>query len=540
MFRKTLPRKFLWGQDFSKFVNSTITKNGSRNGNFINGEFLSSSNSHIMISNPSSDENIATFSSATESMVNDALDAAANSFSSSSIISNRSALLHNLANFLEEDLETIAKAESLNSGLTLKSITLSLQNSVSWIRFCANWSALSSSGQNQQQGSYFSSSSFTVTSCFEPLGTVAVISSSYSTGGGLASAIVDIVSALAAGNSVVWKPSELTPLSSLLFASLISEAQFPPGVFNLVQGSNDVGSVLAKSSKVQCVAFSGKSSTASKIQIDAAQSNFKSVLSECEDVSSIFVGKSAGDLDRALYCAMLAFRNSGQGIVPSAFPLIAPATPKRLVIHQDVCDEFLQRLVGERVQQSRWKLGHALDPSIDQGPMLNAQLQQKILDEIVFATTHKSKSRGMIADLVFGGFAPKFPGGGKFVAPTCLINVDPSIPLWTSPITSLGPILCVSTFPNNDEEQRSTMSMMKNKFGGSCYVFSNDKKEIEGLKRLLNIGTILINPTTTKDSNFMPCSLSFEKRKISGNKIVGGGASILEQYCRRRNVVEYY
>ena len=186
-------------------------------------------------------------------------------------------------------------------------------------------------------------------------------------------------------------------------------------------------------------AVSGKSSTASKIQIDAAQSNFKSVLSECEDVSSIFVGKSAGDLDRALYCAMLAFRNSGQGIVPSAFPLIAPATPKRLVIHQDVCDEFLQRLVGERVQQSRWKLGHALDPSIDQGPMLNAQLQQKILDEIVFATTHKSKSRGMIADLVFGGFAPKFPGGGKFVAPwwwflsglTCTFVADIGFAMFT-------------------------------------------------------------------------------------------------------------
>lgn len=602
MFSRTSLKKFLWGQDFTKFVNSSITKNGSRNGNFVNGEFLSSSSStssisqqkSLIISNPSSDENLATFSCGNESIVNEALEAAhlANtrggwnwqhsSNGGAAVLDSqkRSALFHTLANFLEEDLETIAKAEALNSGLTVKSVIVSLRHSVSWIRFCANWASMN--GSSHQQGNFFSTTSsgdaqtsttrMFATSKFESLGTVAVISTSYSTGGGLASAIIDIVSALAAGNSVIWKPSELTPLSSLLFASLISEAQFPPGVFNLVQGvgnsgggansisssiennnNNSVGYMLAKSSKVQCVSFSGKSTTASQIKTIAAQTNFKSVLCECEDVSSIFVGKSVKNNDnnnsvcfeRALDCAMLAFRNSGQGIIPSGSPLIAPATPKRLVIHQDIGDEFLQRLVDERVQQNRWKLGHALDPSIDQGPMMNAQLQQKILDDIVFATTHKSKSRGMIADLVFGGFAPKFPGG-KFVAPTCLINVDPSIPLWSSPVASLGPLLCVSTFSDDDAE--SARLLMRNKFAGSCYVFSTDRKEIEefadGARDDVSVGTVWVNPDFNSSQWWnknlvMNSGFSFEKRKISGNKIIGGGASIVEQYCRRKSVVEF-
>ena len=565
MLKRSLPLQFLWGQGPPKFINEIITKNNTRDGNFINGEFLLQSNSSsssrkiIPLSDPNSEVNVGQFTSASESIVRDALESAKkagqqqqnNIDSGWNILHHqsssqhqqqqqnkhqrRSELLRTLARFIEEDIETIAKAESLNTGYPLKDVLISLRQTVSWVNYCASWCQVFD----------FSSS------CYESLGTVAVISSALGGGGPFSNALSSIAPALAAGNCVIWKPSELTPMSSVLLASLIKEAGFPDGVFNLVQGfggvfqeNEDVGTLLAKSPKVQLVCFSGRAKNAAQIKIAAAQSNFKKVICDLEDLPSIIIdhnnttnSSSKNYLENALNCAMLAYKSGGGQDLLSA-------APRKLIIHESLCEEFIQRLVEEKVKL--WRLGHSLDPSIDQGPLLDPRTQQNLLDEIVKVTTHSSKRTGETAQLVFGGFAPKFPGG-KFVSPTCVMDVDPESDLWRNPLP--GPLLCVATFGDDVEEAHY---LARSRFGGVNYVFTSsldDHHHQKGstrsheLIRGLDSGTVLVNPSTenlTTRGNQNNHNLAFSRRKISGDKIVyGGGQAILEQFCRRKTVVWY-
>jgi acyl-CoA reductase-like NAD-dependent aldehyde dehydrogenase len=573
MFRRSSKHLFLWGQDFSNFVSTTITKNKTRSGNFIANEFLppvtTNNNKPLYINNPSSDENISSsFQTASESIIKDAVSCAYQfqhdynnniAITTRNVIESpekRSLLLQRLASFLEEDIDTIAKAESLNTGIAIKHTIALLHQSIAWIRFCANWCS-SLSMREQSKSFYFGSKALTTTTCYEfqPIGVVAVLSSAVgsSGGGSLCDAIKSIAPALAAGNSVIWKPSEYSPLSSVMLGALIKEAEFPSGMFSIVQGTGEVeGQLLAQSPRIQAIAFSGRAKNASSVKVASAQTNFKSVIADCEDLPCVVISKtifnddttSSSLQDQALDAAMLAFKHaSGQGFSSS---------PKRLLLQEEIAEKFLQRLVDEKIKM--WRLGHALDPSVDQGPMLTIQAQQNFLDQVVKNTTHSSTTTGKTAELVFGGFAPKFPGG-HFVTPTCLVNVDTQSPLWRD--FTPGPLLCVSTFKrwedavtvtaDTSSERESALGSklaksMKSRFGGTCLAFSASKSEVECMrewqKREKILSSLILNPVDSAGNAFtrVDCRIPSQRNKISGNAIVGGEAAIVEQYCQRRIV----
>ncbi len=588
MLQRSRRLAFLWGQDVARFVKPLV---GDRDGNYVAGRFLSRINAAALsgggasrrvtpLSNASDDSGIAQFALASDEVVRGALAAAADARVpwAATRPEARGELLLKLATFLEQDADAFAKAEAINSGIAIRDSVAGVRASIAWLRFCASWCGLGggggsisgmiecaddSSSRSSSASSSSSSSPATTVSRggarrgevrthLEPLGVVAVLSSW--AGGSLARGVASIAPALAAGNVVVWKPSPVAPLTSLMLAALAHECGVPPGVLQVLQGdgAGGVGSALAASPLVNAVAFSGHARNAALVSAAAATSNLKPCFCDADDSPCIVVGCSAGDarggasssaVERAVDCAMNAFRFSGQNTLSYC--------PRRVLVPQGAtCDAFLRALAA-RVASPRWRLGHALDAAVDQGPMASPRHQQRALDAVVTATTHAATATGQAAELVFGGFAPKFPGG-HFLAPTCLFNVADTAPLWVDPVS--GPVLCVSTYarPSDDDGGDSLAGAIAracatSRFGGVVHVFSDSSAEIASLAaprcRMFDAAMLSIESPpallrTPLDER--TCHVPQQRGRISGNAVVGGVPAIVEQFCRRRSTCVWW
>ena len=189
--------------------------------------------------------------------------------------------------------------------------------------------------------------------------------------------------ALAAGNAVVFKPSEVTPLSAIKLAEIFTEAGLPDGVFNVVQGDGDVGAMLTAHPSIAKVSFTGEAGTGKKVMAAAASSSLKDVTMELGGKSPLIIFADA-DLDRAADAAMMAnFYSSGQVCTNGT----------RVFIERSVKDAFEAKLV-ERVK--RIKAGDPMDPGVNFGPLVSFEHQAKVLSYIALG-----KQQG--ARLLVGG-----------------------------------------------------------------------------------------------------------------------------------------
>lgn len=229
--------------------------------------------------------------------------------------------------------------------------------------------------------------------------------------------------ALVAGNTVVFKPAELTPATASLLAEIYEEAGLPPGVFNMVVGPGSVvGEAIVNHPAVRAVSFTGSNAVGNALYVKAAQRGIK-VTCEMGGKNAVIVMPDA-DLDKAATAIHGgAFGSTGQRCTATS----------RVIAHPTVKDGLVERLVDKA---QKIKIGPGLDESVDMGPAVDEKQWKTDLEYIEVA-----KSEG--ARLVTGGQRPAHLEHGYFVEPTIFDNVAPTMRIFKEEV--FGPVLAVTT-----------------------------------------------------------------------------------------------
>src|SRR5438105_2365020 len=278
----------------------------------------------------------------------------------------------------------------------------------------------------------------------------------------------DAVAALMAGNAVVVKPSEYTPIIMEKTRALLEEAGLPRGLFGVVQGKGDVGAEVIRSG-VNMIVFTGSVATGKKVNLAAAEQMIPCVLElGGKDPAIVFPD---ADLDAAAKkIAWGAFANSGQTC----------ASVERVYVHESVAKPFTERVVA---LARTLRQGEPNQYDVDLGAM-TTQMQV----EIVRRHLEDARQRG--AKILTGGEIQVTPDGARFVQPTVLTDATPEMAIVRE--ETFGPMLPIMTYRTEEEAVRLANDST---YGLSAYVFTRDRARAERIANQLAAGTVMHNDT---------------------------------------------
>jgi 4-guanidinobutyraldehyde dehydrogenase/NAD-dependent aldehyde dehydrogenase len=276
--------------------------------------------------------------------------------------------------------------------------------------------------------------------------------------------------ALATGNSVILKPSEKSPLTALRVAELALEAGLPEGVLNVLPGyGHTVGKALALHGDVDCVAFTGSTTTGKLMLEYSGQSNMKRVWLECGGKSPNIVLADAPDLDQAARAAAAAiFFNQGEMC----------SAGSRLLVQESIHDALLEKIgaIARRLEP-----GDPLDPATQLGAIVDDIQLQRVLGYI-------DSGREEGATVRLGGSRVRPDSGGYYVEPTVFENVAPTMRIAREEI--FGPVLAAITFRDVEEAVRIANDVM---YGLAAAVWSRDITTAHRVARALRAGMVYVN-----------------------------------------------
>lgn len=312
-----------------------------------------------------------------------------------------------------------------------------------------------------------------------------------------------VAPALAAGNAVVLKPSEMTPLSALRFAELCCD-HLPPGVLNIVTGLGDVGRELVVSPDTHMVAFTGSFQTGREIARLAAERVKKTHL-ELGGKDAFIVAEDA-DLDVAVPgVAWAALLNAGQ---------VCTST-ERVYVQESIAREFTGRLV-EFVRTLR--LGSGMEPTTDIGPLVGAKYRAKVEE-------HVDEARARGAAILTGGRRPPQLERGYFYEPTVLTGVDHSHRIMRE--ETFGPTIPIMPYRSFDEAIALANDC---DYGLGANLYTNDPRKVKQYYEEVKAGTCWVNdPLTDNDAG-----------PFGGMKFSGGARELgeegLEEFLETKHV----
>ncbi len=433
---------------------------------YINGEWVEASdNRTITVLNPATGEKIAEAASASRQDVQLAILAAREAFDHGAWRSTspreRANLLMKLASKIEENLAELAEIETINNGKTLREAKGDVEEAIKTFYYYAGLTT-KPTGET-----YEVEEPLIARVVREPIGVCAqIIPWNYP----LLMAAWKLAPALAAGNTCILKPSELTPLTAIRLFELIDEVGFPKGVVNLVNGTGvEAGEPLVESPLVDKIAFTGGTSTGKKI-LEKSVGNLKKVSLELGGKSPNIIFADA-DYESALdYAAFAIFNNAGQ--VCSA--------GSRLLVERKIYDQFTKDLV-EATKKIR--VGNGLNPSSQMGSLVSEQQLTKIERYIEIG-----KQEG--AKLACGGNRLREEGleNGFFIEPTIFVDVDPKSKIAQEEI--FGPILCVIPF---ETEEEAVDIANDSPYGLAAGIFTSDVSKAERVAKAIRAGITWIN-----------------------------------------------
>ncbi|KAI8685235.1 Aldehyde dehydrogenase [Fusarium keratoplasticum] len=380
----------------------------------------------------------------------------------------RGELMRKLADLTEKATETLSSIDTWNNGKRQSSARGEVSELTGVLRYYAGFA-------DKLFGQVISTTEkkFAYTSV-EPVGVCGqIIPWNYPLG----MAAWKLGPALAAGNTIVLKPAEQTPLSVLVFANLIKEAGIPPGVINIINGfGRKAGAALAGHMDVDKIAFTGSTATGREI-VKLAATNLKEISIESGGKSPVIIFKDA-DLEQAVKWSHYGIMaNQGQ---------ICTAT-SRILIDEAIYDQFVERFIEEVKKTST--VGNPFQEGIFQGPQVTKTQYERVLSYIDIG-----KKEGAI--LSYGG-KPSSANGGKgyFIEPTVFTNVNDDMKIYREEI--FGPCAALCSFSSQEEAVRKANDTT---YGLGAALFTKDITRATLIAKQIEAGMVWIN--SSNDSDF--------------------------------------
>ncbi len=458
-----------------KTLNNYLTKLTDEGGffpldfkkNYINGEWVAShSNATRDIINPFNQEIIATVTESDETDTKAAINAAREAFDSgkwaATPATERGHIVHIIAELIERDKEELAKLESLDTGKTVEESRGDMEDIAGVFRYYAQLA-------DKNGGEIIDSPIPNTISkvVHEPVGVCGQITPwNYP----LLQASWKLAPALVAGNTLIMKPSEITPLTTVKVFELMEEAGVPSGVINLILGPGEsVGAELSANEEVDLISFTGGIATGKKI-MQAASANVKNIALELGGKNPNIIFADA-DFDTAVDQALNAvYFHAGQ--------ICSAGT--RLIVEETIHDKFIEKLV-QRVENI--KLGSGFDKNTQMGPLISEEHLNKVIHYV-----ETGKQEG--ATVAVGGKRPNNPAlqQGFFYLPTVLTNCTTEMHVVQE--EGFGPVITVETFQTEAEAITLANDSIYGLSGG---VWTNDIAKAERCVAKMRMGTVWIN-----------------------------------------------
>lgn len=429
----------------------------------INGKWIEGNTTFESI-DPATEDVIGISYSANEGIVREAVDAANEAYGdwSKSSLWQRASFLKKMAGIIRERAGDLKRLITLEMGKPQFESEIETYETADMIDFFAEEGKAYLTGETLPINSSVFPNKFSFT-IEESVGVVGIIKPwNYP----LELPFWSIAPALLAGNTIIFKPSEYTPLIGIEIGKIAHAAELPPGVLNVIPGDGVVGEQLVKSD-VDMIAFTGSVETGKKIMKNSSEKLHK--LSLELGGSDPFIVCCSADIEEAANGALWGrFANCGQVCVSA----------KRIILLEEIGERFIDLFLNKVLAL---KIGNGLNPQTDLGPLVSEKQRQKVISQVKDAL-----DKG--AELKCGGKIPSGFNKGFFYEPTVLLNLNEEMRVLNEEVFGpVAPLLTAKDMNNAIELANSTT------FGLGASVWTTDMDEMWTTIRKINAGMIWIN-----------------------------------------------